>query len=56
MMQPAFLAVIVDRGTLAHARYDGVLVIPATTLTAQDGRVTPPLPKLKLYLSFGSAS
>ncbi len=34
MMQTAFLAVIADRDTLAHAHYDGVLVIPTTTLTA----------------------
>ena len=32
--EPAFLAVIVGRGALAYTRDDGVMVIPAATLTA----------------------
>lgn len=32
--EPAFLAVIVGRGALAYTRGDGVMVIPASTLTA----------------------
>lgn len=32
--EPAFLAVVVGRGALAYRRPDGVLVIPAATLTA----------------------
>lgn len=33
-LEPAFLAVIVGRGNLAYTRKDGVMVIPAATLTA----------------------